>query len=169
MSAAPASEKWRRRTAKLDGPHPIDIHVGARIRMIRALHGLNQTELARRVGVTFQSIQKYERGTNRVSASRLQEIADVLGVPVSSFFEGIAGTAPLPSVSSPAPVEDSTNGRVTPREIRELNAGFAAIKDKALRQAVLHLLRNVAEFGIVTPLRSGRGDVLRPQRPVVSG
>jgi transcriptional regulator with XRE-family HTH domain len=153
MSVALAGEKSRRRTAKLDGPHPIDIHVGARIRMSRALAGLNQTELARRVGVTFQSIQKYERGTNRVSASRLQEIADVLGVPVSSFFEGIGGT---PHYANPPPlalVEDGGNGRVTPREIRELNAGFAAIKDKALRQAVLHLLRNVAEFGIVTPLR----------------
>ncbi|HUH85597.1 MAG TPA: helix-turn-helix domain-containing protein [Stellaceae bacterium] len=160
MSVALAGEKSRRRTAKLDGPHPIDIHVGARIRTSRALAGLNQTELAKRVGVTFQSIQKYERGTNRVSASRLQEIADVLGVPVSSFFEGmgrsgegVGQTRPWASAPSSALTEDGSNGRITPREIRELNAGFAAIKDKALRQAVLHLLRNVAELGVVTPLR----------------
>lgn len=152
MLVAPAGEKSRRRTAKLDGPHPIDIHVGARIRMSRALAGLNQTELAKRVGVTFQSIQKYERGTNRVSASRLQEIADVLGVPVSSFFEGIGQTDPYAG-ATPLALVEGANGRATPREIRELNAGFTAIKDKVLRQAVLHLLRNVAELGVVTPLR----------------
>ena len=135
----------RRRTAKLDGPHPIDVHVGARIRHRRAVVGLNQTELALKVGVTFQSIQKYERGTNRVSASRLQEIAEVLGVPIAAFFVGVGLWAPSP------PVAEGAADDVTSREIRELNAGFAAIKDKSLRQAVLHLLRNVAEF---RPLRA---------------
>jgi transcriptional regulator with XRE-family HTH domain len=154
MSVASASGKARRRTAKLDGPHPIDIHVGARIRMSRALAGFNQTELAKRVGVTFQSIQKYERGTNRVSASRLQEIADVLGVPVSWFFEGMGETTPPGEPPVLSLLEEVADGRVTSREIRELNAGFAAIKDKALRQAVLHLLRNVAEIGAEAgPLR----------------
>ena len=154
MSIAIAGGKTRRRTAKLDGPHPIDVHVGARIRMNRALAGFNQTELAKRVGVTFQSIQKYERGTNRVSASRLQQIADVLRVPVSSFFEGMVETAPPAESPVLGLVEEAADGRVTSREIRELNAGFAAIKDKALRQAVLHLLRNVAELGAEAgPLR----------------
>lgn len=154
MSVAPTGERSRRRTAKLDGPHPIDVHVGARIRMSRALAGFNQTELAKRVGVTFQSIQKYERGTNRVSASRLHQIADVLGVPISSFFEGMAESTPPSESPVLGLLEEAADGRVTSREIRELNAGFAAIKDKALRQAVLHLLRNVAELGADTgPLR----------------
>jgi transcriptional regulator with XRE-family HTH domain len=144
--ATPA--RSRRRTAKRDGPHPTDLHVGTRIRTLRALAGLNQTELATRVGVTFQSIQKYERGTNRVSASRLQEIAEVLGVPIAAFFEGVGQAAPAP------PVDDAAADDVTSREIRELNAGFAAIKDKSLRQAVLHLLRNVAEFIPSPPLRA---------------
>lgn len=128
----------RRRTAKLDGPHPIDVHVGARIRHRRAILGLNQTELALKVGVTFQSIQKYERGTNRVSASRLQEIAEVLGVSVSHFFEGLvpAGTG---AATPAAPAEELTS-----QEIRDLNAAFALIKDKTVRQAVLHLLKRVA-------------------------
>lgn len=127
----------RRRTAKLDGPHPIDVHVGARIRHRRAVLGLNQTELAMSVGVTFQSIQKYERGTNRVSASRLQEIAGVLGVPVSHFFEG------LPTDDG-ATAGDAPAGELTAQEIRDLNGAFASIKDKTVRQAVLHLLKRVA-------------------------
>jgi transcriptional regulator with XRE-family HTH domain len=127
----------RRRTAKLDGPHPIDIHVGARIRHRRAVLGLNQTELALRVGVTFQSIQKYERGTNRVSASRLQEIAEVLGVPVSHFFEGLASVDGAGAPEMPV-------GALTAQEIRDLNGAFASIKDKTVRQAVLHLLKGVA-------------------------
>jgi transcriptional regulator with XRE-family HTH domain len=131
----------RRRTAKLDGPHPIDVHVGARIRHRRAVLGLNQTELALRVGVTFQSIQKYERGTNRVSASRLQEIAEVLSVPVSHFFEGLASRETA-AASEPPPA-----GELTAQEIRDLNGAFASIKDKTVRQAVLHLLKGVAGRG----------------------
>lgn len=136
-AAAPAGGGRRRRTAKLDGPHPIDVHVGARIRHRRAVVGLNQTELALKVGVTFQSIQKYERGANRVSASRLQEIAGVLGVPVSHFFEGLSGGAAEPEAATPERL-------LTSQEIRDLNSAFAAIPDKAVRQAVLHLLKSVA-------------------------
>jgi transcriptional regulator with XRE-family HTH domain len=134
----------RRRTAKLDGPHPIDIHVGARIRHRRAIVGLNQTELALKVGVTFQSIQKYEGGANRVSASRLQEIARVLGVPVSHFFEGLEGGDPT---SAPA----TAGERLTSQEIRDLNVAYAAITDKALRTAVLHLLKSFAEKSDADP------------------
>src|SRR5579863_6234885 len=124
----------RQRTILTDGPHPVDVHVGARIRHQRALAGLNQSQLAQKVGVTFQSIQKYERGSNRVSASRLQEIASVLGVPVSHFFEGL--TESEPQLAPP--------GDLTAREIHELNSAFAAVKDKTVRRAFLLLLRNAA-------------------------
>ncbi len=69
--------------------HPIDAHVGKRIRHRRWMIGMTQQQLADRVGIKFQQIQKYETGMNRVSASRLWDISDVLGVPVSFFFEGI--------------------------------------------------------------------------------
>lgn len=68
-------------------PNPIDIAVGQRVRAMRELRGLTQTDLAKATGVTFQQIQKYERGTNRVSASRLMLISNALGQPVSAFFE----------------------------------------------------------------------------------
>lgn len=77
----------RRRTVIKDGPHPIDVHVGRRMRERRTLLGLSQSNLADKVGLTFQQIQKYERGTNRISASRLWQLGEVLGVPISWFFE----------------------------------------------------------------------------------
>lgn len=70
--------------------HPVDVHVGKRIRHRRWLVGMTQQQLAERVGIKFQQIQKYETGANRVSASRLWDIADALEVPVSFFFEGLA-------------------------------------------------------------------------------
>lgn len=71
--------------------HPVDVHVGQRVRQRRWMIGMTQQQLADRVGIKFQQIQKYETGTNRVSASRLWDIAKVLEVPVSFFFEGLAG------------------------------------------------------------------------------
>src|SRR5580658_9157585 len=72
--------------------HPVDVHVGKQLRMQRIVMGLSQEALAKAVGITFQQVQKYERGINRMSASRLFDFGKVLGVPVSYFFEGFAGT-----------------------------------------------------------------------------
>ena len=71
-------------------PNPIDVHVGGRVRLRRTLLGMSQEKLGDAVGLTFQQIQKYERGANRVSASRLYEFSRILGMPVSYFFEGLA-------------------------------------------------------------------------------
>jgi len=74
--------------------HPVDVHVGKRIRHRRWMVGVTQQQLADKVGIKFQQIQKYETGMNRVSASRLWDIADALDVPVSFFFEGLGGEEP---------------------------------------------------------------------------
>jgi transcriptional regulator with XRE-family HTH domain len=80
--------------------HPVDIHVGKRIRHRRWMIGMTQQQLADKVGIKFQQIQKYETGMNRVSASRLWDIAETLGVEISFFFEGLAeGVAPAPAQS----------------------------------------------------------------------
>src|ERR1700694_1517370 len=93
-----------------DEPHPIDKHVGARVRMRRLMLGMNQTTLGEALGVTFQQIQKYEKGTNRIAASRLQRMSHVLQVPVPFFFEGLPSNAATPSqqsaATSPAFVSD---------------------------------------------------------------
>src|SRR3954470_19795416 len=73
-----------------EGPHPIDIHVGTRLRLRRTLLGLSQETLGEAVGITFQQLQKYERGANRISASRLFNLAQVLGVAVGFFFEDLS-------------------------------------------------------------------------------
>ncbi|MGR3540595.1 MAG: helix-turn-helix domain-containing protein [Hasllibacter sp.] len=78
--------------------HPVDIHVGKRVRQRRWMLGVTQQQLAERVGIKFQQIQKYETGMNRISASRLWNIAEVLEVPVGFFFEGLSDDAPAPEV-----------------------------------------------------------------------
>jgi transcriptional regulator with XRE-family HTH domain len=77
--------------AKTKGPNPIDIHVGGRMRMRRMALGMSQEKLATALGLTFQQVQKYEKGANRMGSSRLQQAADVLGVAVPFFFEGAGG------------------------------------------------------------------------------
>lgn len=82
--------------------HPVDVHVGKRIRQRRWLTGMTQQQLAEHVGIKFQQIQKYETGANRVSASRLWDISDALEVPVSFFFEGIEAAEVTSSSNIPA-------------------------------------------------------------------
>jgi transcriptional regulator with XRE-family HTH domain len=72
-----------------DGAHPTDKHVGSRVRMRRLMLGRSQTQLGEALGVTFQQVQKYEKGTNRIGASRLQQISDTFQVPIGFFFEGV--------------------------------------------------------------------------------
>lgn len=85
--------------------HPVDVHVGKRIRHRRWLVGMTQQQLAERVGIKFQQIQKYETGANRVSASRLWDIAESLEVPVSFFFEGIEAEGAEPSTTDNVPAD----------------------------------------------------------------
>src|SRR5258707_12857077 len=89
-------------------PNPIDKHVGSRVRMRRIMLGMSQEKLGGALGLTFQQIQKYEKGTNRVGASRLQQIADVLQIHVSFMFEGApsGGAGGLSEAASPAYVSD---------------------------------------------------------------
>ncbi len=95
-------------------PHPVDIHVGARIRLRRTLLGMSQEKLGDAVGLTFQQIQKYEKGTNRVSASRLYQFGQTLNVPVSFFFDGLDS----PSIG---PVTDDRLMLETARALSQLS------------------------------------------------
>lgn len=124
-------------------PNPIDIHVGSRLRMRRNMLGISQEKLGDRLGITFQQIQKYEKGTNRVGASRLQAISSILGVPVSFFFEdapGVDGTAPkglAEDGGGSAYVADfmsSTEGL-------QLNRAFARISDPKIRRRIVDLVK----------------------------
>lgn len=107
--------------------HPVDVHVGKRIRHRRWMVGMTQQKLAERVGIKFQQIQKYETGMNRVSASRLWDIADALSVPVSFFFEGLSDAATAEDSALPSDI-------LADREALELVRSYYAIPENQRRQ-----------------------------------
>jgi transcriptional regulator with XRE-family HTH domain len=141
----PASlrNRHRQRTITIDGPHPIDIHVGARIRAQRVANGLTQSELAKLVGISFQSVQKYEQGENRVSASRLYEFAEALGVAPQHFFDGLGARKNKNAAAEAAmPMPTTANG-----ELQRNLLAVMAIEDERLRRLVVQLLRVLSEIG----------------------
>jgi transcriptional regulator with XRE-family HTH domain len=117
-------------------PLPIDVLVGQNIRICRLQKGLSQGELGRRIGVTFQQVQKYEKGANRVGASRLTQIADVLGVPIPTLFDG------APTAGQAAPEQSPRYLLAKPHSLRLLQ-GFDRIDNDATRLAVLHLVESL--------------------------
>jgi transcriptional regulator with XRE-family HTH domain len=117
---------------------PVDVLVGQNIRICRMQRGLSQTELAERVGLTFQQIQKYEKAANRVGASRLIQVADALGVPLATLFDGSAtATRGEPDLSGRALLAH-------PHALRLLQA-FDRIADRKRRIAVLHLVESMGK------------------------
>jgi transcriptional regulator with XRE-family HTH domain len=127
------------------GTTAVDTHVGLKIRARRNLMGLSQTELADSAGITFQQVQKYEKGANRVGAGRLQQFSEALGVPPSYFFEG------LPTVGKKAPApsegdlsEDSIVLFLGTREGAALVRAFMAIKQKPIRQNVIAFIESMS-------------------------
>lgn len=127
-------------------PNPIDIHVGSRIRLRRNMLGMSQEKLGESLGITFQQIQKYEKGTNRVGASRLQAIASILSVPVSFFFEDAPGQQPG---GQPGLAEDSQTAYVVDfinsAEGLQLNRAFVRIDDPKVRRNIVNLVKSLAE------------------------
>jgi transcriptional regulator with XRE-family HTH domain len=125
---------------KITSPHLVDRHVGARIRQRRSSLRLSQEKLASAIGLTFQQVQKYERGATRVSASKLYALSQVLGVPISFFFAG------LPGGGSPAPAVTEVNGRdaaMRRRETLELVRAWYCI-DSTTRKKLLELIKSMA-------------------------
>ena len=122
-------------------PNPIDKHVGSRVRMRRMMLGMSQSTLANGLDLTFQQVQKYEKGTNRISASRLQHISQILQLPVTFFFEGTPGQSKAKDdAPSPAYVTDflATRNGLT------LTKAFMKIKDAKLRRNIVNLVEELA-------------------------
>lgn len=126
-------------------PNPIDIHVGSRIRLRRTMLGMSQEKLGEALGITFQQIQKYEKGTNRVGASRLQNISTILNVPVSFFFEDAPGD---PSTGQPGMAEANSSNYVvdflSSSEGLQLNRAFIKIADPKVRRKLVDLVKSLA-------------------------
>jgi transcriptional regulator with XRE-family HTH domain len=126
-------------------PNPIDRHVGSRVRMQRMLAGISQEKLGEALGLTFQQVQKYEKGTNRISASRLQQIAKMLGVPVAFFFEGApAGEAVAGSFTDTAATAYVADFLTTSEGI-QLSKAFVRIKSPRVRRRVIDLVEALAD------------------------
>lgn len=125
-------------------PNPIDIHVGSRVRLRRMMLGMSQEKLGDSLGITFQQIQKYEKGTNRIGASRLHHIATVLSVPVSFFFEDAPGTPAESAGFAEARPAHYIVDFLSSSEGVQLNKAFVRIKDAKLRRRVIDLVRAMA-------------------------
>jgi transcriptional regulator with XRE-family HTH domain len=131
---------------KSDGPHPIDVHVGSRVRLRRNMLSLSQEKLGEAIGLTFQQVQKYERGANRIGASRLMELSRVLDVPVSFFFDE---TDPVRAPAIPmgfeeTPQEGFDSDPMRKRETQDLIGAYYEIEDAAVRRRLFELAKALA-------------------------
>jgi transcriptional regulator with XRE-family HTH domain len=127
-------------------PNPIDKHVGARLRMRRMMVGMSQGKLGDALDVTFQQIQKYEKGTNRIGASRLQQLARVLEVPPAFFFEGAPASAETGSMAFAEPSGSSyVIDFLSTSEGLQLNRAFALIRDAKVRKKIIDLVASLAK------------------------
>ena len=125
-------------------PNPVDKYVGSRIRMRRIMLGMSQEKLGESLGLTFQQIQKYEKGTNRVGASRLQQISEILQVPVSFLFEGGPGGAISANGLSEAPSPAYVSDFLATSEGLALTRAFTRINDSKLRRSIVDLVEQIA-------------------------
>jgi len=125
-------------------PNPVDKYVGSRVRMRRIMLGMSQEKLGEALGLTFQQVQKYEKGTNRVGASRIQQISEILQVPVSFLFEGgpsgIASGENFSEGTSPAYVSDF----LATSEGMALTRAFTRIPDPKLRRSIVDMVEQIA-------------------------
>ncbi len=125
-------------------PNPVDKYVGSRVRMRRIMLGMSQEKLGEALGLTFQQVQKYEKGTNRVGASRLQQISEILQVPVSFLFDGgpsgVGQCRRLPRSASPAYVSDF----LATSDGLALTRAFTRIGDAKMRRSIVELVEQIA-------------------------
>src|ERR1700733_5550896 len=123
--------------------NPVDVQVGNRVRIRRMLIGMSQERLGDLLGLTFQQVQKYEKGVNRIGAGRLFEVSRILNVPVDFFYEGVSTMSSLPGASEPesAPVMEF----VSSGEGLQLSLAFMKIRDAKVRKRVLDLVKSLAE------------------------
>lgn len=134
-------------------PNPIDRHVGSRVRMRRILVGMSQEKLGEALGLTFQQVQKYEKGTNRIGASRLQQISQTLNVPPAFFFDGApaldsanaaANGHPMPGVAEDSHSSTFVLDFIATAEGLALNKAFARIADAKIRKRIIELVNCLA-------------------------
>ncbi len=129
---------------KKKSPNPVDVHVGSRVRLRRMLVGFSQEKLGESMGLTFQQIQKYEKGVNRIGASRLFKLSQVLDVPVQFFFEGMPSAQGSANLGMAEPDPDAFLYEfLNTRDGLELNRAFIKVRDTNVRKSVIDLVRSI--------------------------
>lgn len=149
------AKEMKKTPLRSEQPDPVDIHVGARMRVRRNLIGLSQEQLGKALGLTFQQIQKYERGTNRMGSSRLFQVAQILSVPISYFFEEMPSAIATPQQGFAEGEQEGLENAPTPanrnadilyrRETLELVRAYYAIQDAKQRRKIYELIRSMAD------------------------
>ena len=140
----------RRRSASVDGPNPIDVHVGARVRLRRTFMSMSQEKLGDAIGLTFQQVQKYERGANRIGSSRLFELSTALDVPVSFFFDDMPSEIDSPTPRRPrdlaeAPISTFEMDPLARQEILDLVRTYYQIGNLAVRRQMFDLSKSLGK------------------------
>ena len=125
-------------------PNPTDRHVGSRVRMRRMMLSMSQEKLGDALGLTFQQVQKYEKGTNRIGASRLQQISHILQVPVAFFFEGAPSLGDQANGMGEAPSPAYVSDFLATSDGLALTRAFTRIKDAKLRRRIVDLVQQIA-------------------------
>lgn len=131
-------------------PHPVDVHVGKRLRLRRTILGMSQESVGTAIGVTFQQVQKYERGVNRMGSSRLFEFSKILSVPVSYFFEDFEEPSDYAGVATGMAEDaapDFEHEQMTSRETMEMMRAYYRIRSSRVRKGVFELVKTLAEDG----------------------
>jgi transcriptional regulator with XRE-family HTH domain len=124
--------------------NPVDKHVGTRVKMRRKMLGMSQTKLGDGLGITFQQVQKYENGANRIGASRLQHISDILQVPVPFFFEGAPDLPGQPTAFGGAPSPAYVSEFLATNDGLTLTKAFMQIREQKLRRRIVSLVEEIA-------------------------
>ncbi len=136
----------KRRTVAEHGPHPVDVHVGGRVRLRRRLLGMSQADLGKALGVTFQQIQKNESGINRIGSSRLYQLSRVFDVPLSYFFDDMPPFEEADLSGLRGGVEEpSAPDLMNKRETLELVRAYYRIRDSKMRDALRHMTKAMAK------------------------
>jgi transcriptional regulator with XRE-family HTH domain len=131
-------------TVRKKAPNPVDQHVGSRVRMRRMMLAMSQTNLGNALGLTFQQVQKYENGTNRIGASRLQHISHILQVPVAFFFEGAPSVPGTPQAAEMVPSPAYVTDFLATSDGLALTKAFMRIKNTKLKHRIVELVEEIA-------------------------
>ena len=131
------------KTVRKRAPNPVDQHVGRRVRMRRMMLAMSQTNLGNALGLTFQQVQKYEKGTNRIGASRLQHLSHILQVPVAFFFEGAPSVPGTPQATETAPAPAYVTDFLATSDGIRLAKAFMRIENTGLQRRIVGLVQEI--------------------------